>query len=60
MWLLLYITLVFSPTPHVVDVRVVEFFENEQKCIKKIQEIPKEEIPPTVNMGCVPLNGRKI
>ena len=60
MWLLVLIKLVITPDPHVVEVRIVEFFDNEQKCIQKIKKIPPTELPLNVNMGCVPLNGKNI
>ena len=60
MWLLLFVKLALAPEPHVVEVEIMEFFDSEKKCIEKIETIPKESLPPNHNMGCVPLNGRKI
>jgi hypothetical protein len=60
MWLLLLIKLVLTPTPHVVEVEIVDFFDSEQKCIQKIKTIPNTEMPLNVNMGCVPLNGKNV
>ena len=60
MWLLLFVKLALAPEPHVVEVEIMEFFHSEKKCIEKIETIPKESLPPNLNMGCVPLNGRKI
>ena len=60
MWLLLLVKLALAPEPHVVEVEVMEFFDSEQKCIQKIEEVPKQSIPKNVNMGCVPLNGKRI
>jgi len=60
MWLLLFVKLALIPEPHVVEVEIMEFFDSEKKCIQKIKEIPKESLPKNLNMGCVPLNGRKI
>ena len=60
MWLLLFVKLALAPEPHVVEVEIMEFFDSEKKCIEKIETIPKEALPPNLNMGCVPLNGRKI
>ena len=60
MCLLLFVKLSLAPEPHVVEVEIMEFFDSEKKCIEKIETIPKESLPPNLNMGCVPLNGRKI
>ena len=60
MWLLLFVKLALAPEPHVVEVEIMEFFDSEKKCIEKIETIPKESLPPNLNMGCVTLNGRKI
>ena len=60
MWLLLFVKLALAPEPHVVEVEIMEFFDSEKKCIEKIETIPKESLPPNLNMGCGPLNGRKI
>ena len=49
MWLLLLIKLVLTPTPHVVEVEIVDFFDSEQKCIQKIKTIPKGVIPYTLS-----------
>jgi len=59
MWLLLLIQLSGTPQPYVVHAEVVEILDSEKSCIKKIEAIPKKEFPKNVNMGCVPLNGRK-
>ena len=60
MWLLLLIQLSGTPQPYVVRAEVVEILDSEKSCIKKIEEIPKSQMPANINMGCVPLNGRKI
>lgn len=60
MWLLLLVKLALVPEPHVVEVEIMEFFDSEQKCIQKIEKVPKQSIPKNVNMGCVPLNGKRI
>ena len=43
MWLLVLIKLVITPDPHVVEVRIVEFFDNEQKlaCIISAMNLVK-------------------
>ena len=60
MWLLLLIQLSGTPQPYVTHAEVVEILDSEKSCIEKIEAIPKKELPLNVNMGCVPLNGRKI
>jgi hypothetical protein len=59
MWLLLLIQLATTPQPHVVHVEVVQIFDTEKKCIKRVKAIPQKELPKNVNMGCVPLNGKR-
>jgi len=60
MWLLLLIQLSGTSQPHVVHAEVVEILDSEKSCVEKIEQIPKKELPLNVNMGCVPLNGRKV
>jgi len=60
MWLLLLVKLALVPEPHVVEVEIMEFFDSEKKCVQKIEEVPRKSIPKNVNMGCVPLNGKRI
>jgi len=59
MWLLLLIQLSGTPQPYVVHAEIVEFFDTEKNCRKKIKEIPKSKMPLNINMGCVPLNNGK-
>jgi len=59
MWLLLLIQLSNTPQPHVVHAEIVEILDSQKSCLKKVKEIPKSEIPPNVNMGCVALNNSK-
>lgn len=73
MWLLIIIHLSLHPPqdwpegkpwePHVYHAEISqEFFQSEQKCIEKTQEVFREAdlagnpVPPEINMGCVPLN----
>lgn len=65
MWLLIVIHLSFSPVPaHVVHAEMAQTFASEKKCGERIQQIfeeakaLKKDIPDTINMGCIPLNGR--
>ena len=43
----------------VTQAEIAKTFQSEQECLKEIRKIPKEQIPPNVNMGCVPLK-RKV
>ena len=55
MWLLLLVQLSATPQPYVLHVEVVDVFDSERKCMKKVTKIPKKEIPKNINMGCVQL-----
>jgi hypothetical protein len=64
-WLLLLIHLnITPPDVGVKHAEVVRTFHSEQDCIKELQSIFKDAkesgqpVPPTINMGCVPLNGK--
>jgi hypothetical protein len=65
MWLLMVIHLAFAPEPHVVHTDIAEIMATKEKCEKKVKWLFDEAdkrgqpIPPKINMGCVPLNGRK-
>ena len=63
LWLLMIIHLGGDP----VSVRHAEIgqtFHSQQECIKRMQAIFKEAneennpVPPTINMGCMPFNGK--
>jgi len=57
-WLLMVIYLGGDPLS-VTQAEIAKTFQSEQECLKEIRKIPKEQIPPNVNMGCVPLK-RKV
>lgn len=69
MWLLLVITLNIAPAkgdiPHVVHAEIAEIVDTEKNCVKKQKYIIEEgnkrnkPLPRNVNLGCVPLNGKK-
>ena len=61
MYLLVLIHIVLSaPVPHVDNMQILSFHQNEQACLQvhaaKMQEIGKS-MPDGVNLGCVALNG---
>tara|TARA_R110002020_G_scaffold1169_6_gene5736 strand:- start:7358 stop:7552 length:195 start_codon:yes stop_codon:yes gene_type:complete len=55
MWLLLLVQLSATSQPYVLHVEVLDVFDSERKCMKKVTKIPKKEIPKNINMGCVQL-----
>lgn len=58
-WLLIVVYLGGDPIS-IVNADIAKTFASEQNCIREIQKIPKSEIPPNVNMGCVPLHKKVI
>jgi hypothetical protein len=56
-WLLMIIYLGGDPTS-VVDVKIVDSFQSEQRCVKRLQRIYKQAkkeglpIPKSSNLGC--------
>lgn len=58
-WLLIVVYLGGDPVS-IVDANIYKTFVSKQKCIREIQKIPKPEIPPNVNMGCIPLHKKVI
>ncbi len=59
MWLLLLIQLSGTADPYVVHVEVAQILDSEKSCLKRVKQIPKKQLPKNVNMGCVPLNGKR-
>ena len=58
-WLLIVVYLGGDPVS-VVNADIAKTFQSEQRCMKEIAKIPKNQIPPNVNMGCVPLTKKVI
>jgi len=62
-WLLMVVYLGGDPVS-VQRAEIGQTFSSEQDCIKRMKEIFKEAdedkqpIPPSINMGCVPFNGK--
>jgi len=66
MWLLIIITLQLTPPIHVINADMAETFANEEKCLNRAKNIMDQAyaegkpVPPQINLGCVPLNGRDV
>ena len=58
-WLLIVVYLGGDPVS-TVNANIAKTFASKQNCIQEIKKIPKQQVPPNVNMGCIPLHKKVI